>query len=361
MSRKKQISKNKAKFYTIFSYCVVTLISACKIAYSVPQSSPYFPSLVPLSGLFGTSLLFLSLLFLFMFEEKKAFRSIVLPIIAAILSGIYFENILDGTLVAISFLCVGFCSYLIYSGYKNGEQKSTLCSYSSFVFTIFELLKVVILISVTAISKNVKFTSLLFSTLEEIINSYTGYYVALLENATKLSPELYTQIPSVDQSSLYSSMATVLSLIPAILYVAYFVVNFITVTIFDRMNCRYNVIKGKKFSKYDIAFTVYLFFMIFGTVYVFSMFFEYSLSPATAGILSVVLALLPHFVILAYRRLYAFFLKFSGKTGTVVLLFILSGTGFVFLMQLYLYILAFIGTAEYRRIRMNENKNKFIS
>ncbi len=361
MSKRKQISKTKSNIYAALFCCIAILISAFKIVYAILKDSYALPALLPVSGIFGTLLLFLSLLILFMFKGKKALWVTAISIVTAILAGWYFGNLLEGTLVALSFLSVGLCALLVYSGYKKGEQKSSLCAYSSFVFTIFEVLRVVILILVVALKNNVKFTTLLFSTLEEIINSYIGYYIALLENAAKLYPELYTQVPTVDSVLLYSSVATLFALIPAILYVGYFAVNFIVTTLFDRLNRKYKVLPGRKFSKYDISFIVYLLFMIFGTIYIFSMFFEYTLSPATLGVLSVVLALLPHFVILAYRRLYAFFSKLSGKFGAIIFLLIISGAGFIFFLQLYLYILAFIGTSEYRRMRIEENNNKFIS
>lgn len=361
MSKRKQISKTKARIYIAIFSCIAILISACKIAYAILQDNFELPALLPASGILGTLLLFLSLLILFMFKGQKALWITVISIVTAILAGGYFGNILEGTLTAINFLAVGLCAFTVFNGYKNSEQKSALCTYSAFVFTVFELVRIVISIFTAALQSNVKFTTMLFGTLEKIINSYIGYYTELLENAAKLSPELYAQTPSVDQSLLYSSMATLLALSPALLFVGYFAVSFITTTLIDRFNRKYRVLSGKKFLSYDISFPVYLLFMIFGTIYIFSMFFEYTLSPITCGILSVVIALLPHFVILAYRKLYAFFSKLSGKFGAVIFLLIISGAGFVFLSQLYLYILAFIGTAEYRRKRFEENKNKFIS
>lgn len=363
MSKRKQITKTESNIYTVLFGCIAILISAFKIVYTTLQGSVELPTLLPISGIFGTFLLFFALLNLFMYKGKMALWITAISIITAIITGIYFENILGGTLVAISLLSVGLCACLVYSGYKKGEQKSSLCAYSSFVFTIFELLRVAALIFVTALRNNVKFTTLLFGMLEEIINSYIGYYIALLENAAKLSPELYAQTPIIDTTLLYSSMATMLALIPAILFTGYFAVNFIAATLFDKLNKKHNIISGRSFSKYDVSFIVYVLFMVFGTIYIFSMFFEYTLSPATLGVLSVVLALLPHFVILAYRRLYVFFSRLSGKFGAIVFLLIISGAGFIFFSQLYLYILAFIGTSEYRRNRIEEhnNKNKFIS
>lgn len=361
MSEKKRISKTQSNIFTVIFSFIAVFISVCRIVVGLSTDAAVLPALMPASGILGTLLLFVSVSCLITLKGKKALCVTAVSIALAIIVGGYSGNILEGILTAMSFLAVGFCAFIVFKGYKSSEQKSTLCTYTAFVFTVFELLRIGISISITALRSNVKFTTMLFGTLEGIINSYIGYYTVLLENAAKLSPELYTQVPTIDTSLFYSSMATLLALSPAILYVGYFVISFITTTLLDRFNRKYRVLSGKKFSSYDISLPVYFLFMIFGTIYIFSMFFEYTLSGFTIGVLSVVLALFPHFVILAYHRMYIFFSKLSGKFGAIIFLLIISGAGFIFLAQIYLYVLAFIGTSEYRRKRFEENKNKFYS
>ncbi len=286
---------------------------------------------------------------------RRGYPIVIVPTVFTAVSG-YLSGSPDGTLLAlISVISYAACAAVIYEGYASRKNKALICALGGFVMTCFSVISSAVSFLLAAKLAGMRFTTFIFESLDKLINAYITLYETVLENAVNALPEVYAaqaQLPEIDTEAMYSSLTLIITLLPAIMYCIYFALCFICASLVNRTNKKLALIPDALFGKYNVSGVTHGIFTLLGTILVFSLFFDSKLSSFTLGILSVVIAILPHFIIFAYRRLYRGFVRFCGKGGAVILLTVISGAAFFMAPFLALCILAFIGTHEYRAQRI---------
>lgn len=333
---KKEKQKSKAVCAVIFA---ALYLVACTGVFGAPGG---------ILKLFGLSAFLLC-------TEKRGLPIVILPMAYAAVSG-YLSGSVQGTVVALaSELSYAVTAAVISGSYAAKKNKAYICALGAFIMTLFSLAATVLDFWLAAKAVSVRFTTFFFDAIEKFINAYTELMRTMVENAQNSLPQIYAQtvvVPEIDAEAVYSSLALLITLLPAIIYCLYFAMCFICTSCINICNKKFALVPGVHFGKYNISGITHGIFTVIGTIVVFSLFFEAQLSAFTLGLLSVLIAILPHFIIFAYRFLYKKLFRLCGKAGAVILLVFISGFCLAMAPYLTLLVLSFIGTHEYRAQRI---------
>lgn len=329
---KKEIQKSKAVCAVIFA---ALYLVACIGIFGAPGG---------IVKLFGLSAFLLC-------TGKRGLPIVILPIAYTAVSG-YFSGSVQGTLIALASLASYAVTSAVISGsYAAKKNKAYICALGGYIMTLFSLAATALDFLLSAKAASVRFTTFFFDAIEKFINAYTELMRTMMENAVNSLPQIYAQtvtIPEINAEAMYSSLSLVITLLPAIMYCLYFAMCFICTSLINVCNKKLSLVPGVSFGKYNISGITHGIFTVIGTIVVFSLFFEAQLSSLTLGLLSVLIAILPHFIIFAYRFLYKKLFRLCGKAGSVILLVFISGFCLTMAPYLTLLVLSFIGTYEYR-------------
>lgn len=333
---KNKMQKNKA---------VLAVISA--VVYLVAYTG-FFGALGGIVKLFGLSVFLLC-------TGRRGFTIIIIPMALTAVTGYASDSAHAAVLELISVISYAASAAVISQGFAAKKNKAYICALGSFTMTVFTLMSTAIDFLIAANAASVRFTTFFFDSVEKFINSYIELYGAMMENAANSLPQIYAQtatLPEINTEALHSSLTLIITLLPAFMYCLYFALCFICASLINICNRKFNLVPGVRFGKYNVSGITHGVFTILGTILVFSLFFEAELSAFTLGVLSVLIAILPHFIIFAYRFLYKKLYRLCGKAGSVILLAIITGVCFAMAPYLTLLVLSFIGTHEYRAQRI---------
>lgn len=348
MSDTTNLTKSQRNIYS-FLYAAVYIIASVTAICAV-GGIVYSPLLAPICYLVSV----LGLSSLFMSAGKKWLYVLAFPAIALCAYAFKFGDLQNSLICALDCVSAVTVSACIYFLYKKGERKSVICALGSASALVFEIISVATSVAFAAVKGSMKFGTVLFNTFDEIIQSYINMYIGLLENMAKISPELYAQTPQVNTDMLYTSFTLIIALMPALIYCIYFFVTFASCTLADISNKKHGFIPDRRFANYDISEITNVIFTIFGTILIFTLLFGSELSGFTLGVLSVVIVILPHFVVFGYKRIYRICERLCGKGGAILLILVLSVAACIFALQFFLFLLAFFGTSEYRMAKFEK-------
>ncbi len=353
MSDKTILSKAQRNMYSLL-YAVVYITASLAGAGIIGEAQSSLPLLSPICYLVAI----LGLSSLLMSAGKRGLYVVILPLLALCIYAFSVGTPQNAVICAIDCISAAAVSAFIYFGYRKGERKSLICALGSAVALLFELATIAASVIFSALDSGVRFGTMLFESLDGMIRSYIDLYIELMENMANISPELYTQTPSVNTDLLYSSFILIITLLPAIIYCMHFAIIFLSCSLVDASNKKRGFIPDRRFEPYDIHGVTNVVFTIFGIILIFSLLFDSELSGSALGILSIVIAILPHFVIFGYRRIYRICVRLCGKGGAILLIAILSAVACVFAFQFFLCILAFFGTSEYRMAKLEKRMKR---
>lgn len=246
---------------------------------------------------------------------------------------------------------------LIYSLYKRGTGKSTLCSVTAFSMLAYELIRSLVDTAFLSDELGRKFGTVLFDRLGGIVDGSIEIIKGAFEAASQMYPGLESALTGSEIQILKSSIALSLSLTPAILFTVFFTFVFITVSAVDFYNKHKGFLPDSSYGLYSVPNSVYVVFNIVTVIYILNLFFGSGLSGFFTGIVSALLFLLPHFLILAYRRLFYLLSKPCGDFFAIVILVVVSAAGLFLSAQIMLWVLAFFGTSEHRAQELANMKN----
>lgn len=330
-------------------YVAASLLGSTAISSALGITAPF--SL----GLYALRILGLPLLLLA--GGKRTLSIGIFPVLALCIFEFFSASPVEAACTALECTSVICISYILYHGYKSEWRKSELCSVGSAIAVAFDVLTVAVTVAVSAYKKGVKFSSMLFESIDEIINSYITAYTDVFESMAEIAPELYTQTPAINTELLHSSFILVITLLPAILYCVYFAVMYVCSLFVDLSNKKHSFV-NYSFGKYEISGITYGLFTFAGILLVLSLLFDDELSGFAMGILSVVLVIFPHFVIFGYKRIFGLLSRLCGKGGAIALTIVFSGLLCLFALQIFLCILAMFGTSQYRIEKFQEKTKK---
>ena len=292
---------------------------------------------------------FASVLFYSMSALASGRNRTIVMLVPLALSCVYLRDSMQGfvtALLAAATPIIG--ASMIYSLYKRGTGKSTLCSVTAFSMLAFELVRSLVDTAFLSGELGRKFGTVLFDRLGGIVDGSIEIIKGAFETASKMYPGLESALTGSEIQILKSSLALSLSLTPAILFTVFFAFVFIAVSIVDFYNKHKGFLPDSCYGLYSVPHSVYIVFNIVTVIYILNLFFGSGLSGFFTGIVSALLFLLPHFLILAYRRLFYLLSKACGDFFAIVILVVVSAAGLFLSAQIMLWVLAFFGSSEHR-------------
>ncbi len=334
---------------TILTVVFTALFLICAATSTIIELTGYppdLPGVALLSGLMGKFISVVALTLIFAVSEKFAIALALLPVLSSIVCGFVQWEFFPAA-SAILF-CVSPClaAAAIYFVYKRGEKKSVACALGAAFMTLFDLAAPALSVLSLAISKNARFSTVLFSELDKLISTFVKASIYVMENASGVYPGNTAALPS--EEILYSSGALVVALIPAIIYCTFFMLVYFASGILDILNKKAGLVPERTFGKYTISHVTFSIFTIISTIIVFMLFFSNGMSNGMMGLLCALFSMLPHFIILGYRRLYRFLGGLAGNVGAFIITAVASAVALLFVPQIFICIIAFLGTSEYR-------------
>ena len=318
-----------------FVCCLPQFLSSA----SVPQEI-----LLGLSG-FGFLFAALSAGFLTEYLLVTSGRGWPFPILIVLLFGVSAVFLMKpAELATMCFQCllpvaVGFT---LYACLREGLSHAASSAAGGGVFLLVWLFRFAAAVFIEAKAQNLTFSTCLFGSMHESIESITGLYTEVFTLAGA-APE---------EETLYTALSVLYTLLPAFVYVFGFFLSFFILLIAERHNRRGHYLEDLSYGRYTVSPVTFTVYSVCFTLTLLSLFFSSGVSKALCALLSVTLALLPHFLILGVQRIYRKLSGFMGKWAAGALLAILGTFLCALLPQIFLCVIAFFGTTEYRAQRL---------
>lgn len=324
----------------IFAALFLLSLSVC----CLPQllSSATVPPEV-LSGLSGFGFLFAALSAGFLTELLLVTRGRAWPFPIVVflvfdVAGVFFMKpaaILTMSVACLLPLAVG---YALYACLRENLSHAASSAAGGGVFLLAWLVRFAATVFVEAKAQGLTFSSCLFGSLRESIESVASLYAEVFAMAGA-APE---------PDAVYAAFSVLYTLLPAFVYVFGFFLSFFILLAAERHNRRGRFLEGLSYGGYTVSGATFTVYSVCFTLTLLSLFFSSGVGKALCALLSVTLALLPHFLILGVRRIYRMLAGFMGKGAAGVLLAVVGAFLGVLFPQIFLCVVAFFGTSEYR-------------
>lgn len=311
------------------------------------------------SGIIGKfAIMFCFFAFLISFENagNRGAPLVILPTLFAVIMGAVCSDSESLLYSLFEFLPASVTAYATYCFYVKKENRATVCAFGTFIMTFAELLNIFFSVLSVATANNMSFSTVLFQNIDNYISTFIKYYEAALSAYSSAGVTLGT---SFNAEMFRSLLVEIIAVMPTLMWIFNFFFVFLFTYVADFFNQRTAFIKDLKFGKYDISAVTNIIFSVFLAVSLISTFFEYGFSAFSCGILCVVLSIMPHYIILGYRKLYLRLKKPCGKAFSVVILIAVSCVAFYIATTLFLCIIIWLGSSEYRNSKRATKNNGF--
>ncbi|MBR5307698.1 MAG: hypothetical protein IKU43_02930 [Clostridia bacterium] len=329
-----------------------------------------FEILLPITGATGTALAaspifgivcsFLIMLlyycFLMSLGEKSNKLASGLGILALPIAALCVVGVMTDSSELLLYRCLGFIAYaatsaVIYRKALGKQSRADASAVAAFVMLLFAGLEIAIPLFISAAERGVSVSTVIFDGIDSFISEFVSLYTATLSEVAAMNPAINPAMLTVNEKMLTDSLITYIALMPSILYAVYFFAMLIFGYIADFLCKRMAVYGEYAFGRFNVSPTAHIIFNIFGTLTVISLLFESSLSPFTFGVMNVLIALLPNYIVLGIRKIHRILSKKTAPIASVII--ITAVTVFGLSLSPFLLILAviFFGTSEYRQSR----------
>lgn len=328
--------------YILFSFAII--LTSFGI---IPSSNT---STVLTSGMLGTLFIaFFYYAFLMSLGENgnKGALLVIPPVVFAAVVGFALSNTEVALFSIIEVLSATLTSAVLYNGAYKKALRSDVCSHAAFVLLVFSLLEITIMLFLISSANNISMTTLLFDTTERFIKDYSAVYMELLEKAVS-SGAVGAADLAISMEYIEAEITSVIALLPAILFIVYFCFAFVFTYIADALTKRLGILPEYRFGRYEVSTTVNVLFHIFGIIVILSTFFEENVSAFSIGMLSVVLTLLPHYIILGLRRLFVMLRKRLTVLASIIVSLLIVFVGLYLFSTILILVIVMFGTTEYR-------------
>lgn len=305
-------------------------------------------------GKFAIMFCFFAFLISFGNNGNRGVPIVILPTLFAVIMGVLCSDTESLLYSLFEFLPASVTAYATYCFYVKKENRAMVCAFGTFVMTFAELLNIFFSVLSVATANNISFSTVLFQSIDNYISTFLNYYEAALSAYSSAGANLGI---SFNAEMFRAQLVEIIAVMPALMWIFNFFFVFLFTYVADFFNKRTALIKDLKFGKYNISAVTNIIFSVFLAVALISTFFEYGFSAFSCGVLCVVLAIMPHYIILGYRKLFLRLKKICGKAFSVVILIAASFIVFYIATTLSLCIIIWLGISEYRNSKHTTQNN----
>lgn len=260
------------------------------------------------------------------------------------MTGKIFFSLLCGFSVFGACLMGSVCGILLNGGAGKAEAASAVGAAGLLGEALFFCLTV----NTQALTEKVKFSTCFIETVDNTVSSLAKELYALMSAVPADAPQGVIQ---VSENMLYTGLAAIAVLFPAVIMAFYtFFGCFLTggVSLAARKSGTEFASRDEEYGVGGVTSTV---FSITTTIAILTLLFSGRFATFHAVILSIVIALAPHFIILGYRRICRLLCRVVPKAAAIVIAIV--STLFIFSLAplILLFLLITFGTSEYRSMR----------
>lgn len=340
----KGISSLLAVLYTVFS-CISIFVSVSGVSTST----------LALSLLSGIPSMLVIMFFYYSFlmslgeNINKGSYLIIIPVLFAVFTGYIFSNAEITLSVLLDFISASVTAAVIACCSNKRESRAFACSVAALTLFAFFLLGVFISLLILSVSNSISIGTLLFDGISDFID----VYIAIYNDAASTIASMYANtsenaVMLANTEYLTRQLTSIIALSPALIYSFFFFTVFVFTYIADAICKRFNIAGEYSYKQYRVSGLTNFIFTVVGIITMMSILFEENMSAFTCGALSVLITLLPHYIILGIRRIYSLFVKRFSKVASVALIVIISAFGISLSPALLILVVLFFGTTEYR-------------
>ncbi len=343
--------ENNSKKYAPLLVLFYTVISCVQIFSSV---GGIFQSSLSVSLATGIICPFLTMLLYYLYlhslgkDANKGALLIIIPTLFCIFSGYWFADYLSALYALTGYLSTTLAAAVIYLVSVKSKQRSAACATASFLMLVFSVLETVIPLFAMSITRNISIDTLLFDSISSFISEVIMQYNATLSSAASMFAAPDFQLSAQDAEYLENVLVSTIAISPAILCAAYYFAIYVFTRIADRVSVRLGITNEPVFGKYEISGVTNTVFNIAAVIIMFSILFANSMSPFIYGVLSVLIVILPGYLILGIRRIYNKLARLMSRSFSILIVAAIIFGGFMISYYLLILIIAFFGTSEYR-------------
>lgn len=290
---------------------------------------------------------------------EKANSGALLIIVPALLCPIlgYMSNDWISALYAVlGVLSPTLAATMVYLASIRSKQRSAACASASFLMLLFTMLETILPLYILSLTHKISMKTILFDTIDTYIENVKSIYFDAMNTASSLIGTEQIQLSAADTEYFENTLMTTIALSPAILCAVYFFSVFIFTKIADPVAVKLGITKERAFGKYEVSGTANTVFNITVTVIMLSILFSSGMSSFTCGVLSVLIVVLPNYLILGTRRIFGKLQRVVSTGVATIIIAVIFAVGFAISYYLLLLILSFFGTSEYRMCKYEANR-----
>jgi len=336
-----------------------TVLSCAAVIFSV---SGVFAARVEMTVATGIAIPFLTMLLFYLYlhslgeNANKGALAVIIPVVLCPIIGYMTESWGSVLYAVFGVISPTVAAAAVYIAGKTNGQRSSACASASFLMLVFTALETVLSLYTVSREIGVSIGTILFDSLSEYIEKVKLIYIETMNSATSMLGTQGVAMTMQDAEFIESMLATVIALTPALMCAINFFYVYIFTRLADRISTVFGITEKPVFGRFEITGVTNIVFNIAATVIMFSILFESGLSPFTCGVLSVLIVVLPGYLILGTRRIFGKLTRVLSKGVAAGVLILIYAAGFVMSYYLLLLIISFFGTSEYRAARYCTDK-----
>ncbi len=305
---------------------------------------------------------FLTMLFYYLYlhslgeNARRGALLIIIPTVLCPVLGYMTGNSMSALYAIFDILSPTIAAGAVYYAFKTNGRVSSACASASFLMLISTLLETLLPLYALSLEVGISVKTLLFDSLSAYIEEVKLIYVQTINSTMSMLGE--EQITAAAQSTEYleSMLVTLIALSPAIMCAINFFYVLIFTKISDRISTAFGITKKPSFGRFEVGGITNFVFNITATIIMLSILFENGMSDFTCGVLSILIAVLPNYLILGVRRIFRKLRRVLSKGVAVLIVILIIVAGFMLSYYLLLLVLSFFGTSEYRAQKYGTDK-----
>ncbi len=329
-----------------------TLPYAASLDYYKGMTFPALPGVFSL-GLFGSVvgafLMTLCLAVFVLHHKKLGPAACLLPFAAGtatvfFITGKIFFSLLCGFSVFGTCLMGAVCGVLLNGGAGKAEVSSAVGAAGLFGEALFFCMTV----NTQALFEKVKFSTCFLETVDKAVSGLAKELYAGISAVPVDAPQ---GVIRISENMLYTGLAAIVVLFPACVMAFYTFFGFFLTGSVSLTAKKSGTEYPARDEEYGVGGVTSAVFSITTTIAILTLLFSGRFATFHAVVLSIVIALAPHFIILGYRRIYRLLCRVVPKAAAVIIAIV--STLFIFSLAplILLFLLVTFGTSEYRSMR----------
>lgn len=278
---------------------------------------------------------------------EKGALLILVPVSFCCICGYIFKFTPSVTDALFGVLSPTLAAAAVYFISKRTSSVAYCCAGASFLQFLLSVLKTAITVAFTATTENISFGTVIFDSINTFINEFITLYTQALASATAIYPGVDVQTLAAGTKQLEGVLISTIALSPALICAMLFFETYVFTKIAG-LAVKLFGFEDAGFGRFTVSEVTNILFHVFAVIFMFSILFESTVSAFTTGILSVIIVLLPNYIILGIRRIFTKLSRLLSKGVCVLILLFIAFAGLMISPYLLILIVVFFGTSEYR-------------